>query len=101
VAVLGLSVAVVGLLWPQLLGAVLYGSQPGLLVLAVVLGVQWLLQRRYRRQVVFLPGFKRLKQGSSMVRPGSSGPRPRVEPSTVDAPSAGGQQRLNSGPVNP
>lgn len=84
VAALGLAVIVAGLLWPDLLPVVLYGSEPGLAVLILVVGVQWLLQRHYRRQVVFMPGFQRLKPGSSMVR-GSSN-RPRREPSTVDAP---------------
>jgi hypothetical protein len=111
---LGLSVAVIGLLWPGLLTALLYGGQPGLAVLLVVLAVQWLLHERYRRRIVFLPGFRRVATGSSMVRKGrteagafansaraepegkpavgaqnnrsSSGARPRGEPSTVDAP---------------
>ena len=43
-----------------------------------------MLQQHYRRQVVFLPGFSRLKAGSSLVRDGSHA-RPR-EPSTIDAP---------------
>jgi len=82
-ALLGLGVVAAGVLWPAVLPTVLYGCQPGALVLAVLLGFQWMLQQRYRRQVVFLPGFKRLKPGSSLVRSG----RPR-EPSTVDAPAA-------------
>jgi hypothetical protein len=47
--------------------------------------LQWFFQRRYRRQVVFMPGFTRLATGSSLVKHGSSH-RPRAEPSTVDAP---------------
>jgi hypothetical protein len=81
-ALLGLGVVAAGVLWPAVLPAVLYGCEPGALVLAVLLGFQWLLHQRYRRQVVFLPGFKRLKPGSSLVR----GTRGR-EPSTVDAPA--------------
>jgi hypothetical protein len=82
-----LLAAVLGLafLWPAALPMVLYGCQPGVVVLAFLVGVQWLLHRRYRRQVVFLPGFKRLKSGSSLLR-GSSHKRNR-EPSTVDAPN--------------
>src|SRR5262249_52890592 len=72
VALLGLSAAAVGLVWPRLLSAVLYGCQPGLAVLLVVLAVQWLVRERYRRRVVFLPGFRRLKTGSSMVRTAGS-----------------------------
>jgi hypothetical protein len=87
-AVLGLAIVVVGVAWPSVLPAFVYGSQPGLLVLALVLGVQWFLHRRYRRQVVFMPGFTRLKAGSSLVRTGSSH-RPRAEPSTIDAPQTG------------
>ncbi len=83
---LGLACALGSILQPQLVSAVAFGCEPGLVVLALVLGVQWLLQRRYRRQVVFMPGFTRLKQGSSLIRGGSSN-RPR-EPSTIDAPTA-------------
>jgi hypothetical protein len=85
---LGVGALLAGLFWPGVLGAVLYGCQPGALVLLPVLGFQWLLHQRYRRQVVFLPGFTRLKTGSSLTRGG----RPRGEPSTVDAtPSAGAE----------
>ncbi len=113
----GQSAAAVGRVWPGLLGAVIYGAQPGLAVLLVVLPLQWLLQERYRRRVVFLPGFRRLKPGSSLVRagppaavapgrpedgrPSSSGqaarghssahPRKQAEPSTVDEPAAEGE----------
>jgi hypothetical protein len=80
-ASLGVGALLAGLFWPGVLGAVLYGCQPGALVLLPVLVVQWVMHRRYRRQVVFLPGFTRLKAGSSLVRGG----RPRGEPSTVDA----------------
>lgn len=83
------AAAAVGLFWPGVLSVVLYGCEPGLAVLLAFLVVQWLLHRRYRRQVVFMPGFTRLKPGSSLIR-GSSN-RPRGEPSTVDAlPPAGG-----------
>ncbi|HXG08510.1 MAG TPA: hypothetical protein VNK04_01855, partial [Gemmataceae bacterium] len=69
VLLLGAAAAVVGLLWPSVLAVVLYGCQPGLVVLLLVLGFHWLLQHRYRRQVVFLPGFTRLrKSGSSLIR---------------------------------
>ena len=52
------------------------------------LAQQWLLQRRYRRQVVFMPGFSRARPGSSMVRVNNAGPRPK-EVSTVDVPAPG------------
>jgi hypothetical protein len=85
---LALAVVLAGLFWPGVIGPVLYGCAPGAVVLLLVLGVQWGLQQRYRRQVVFLPGFARMKPGSSLVRGGSSpSARPRGgEPSTVDAP---------------
>ncbi len=84
---IGLAAGAAVILWPSTLPAVVYGCEPGLLVLAVVLTVQWMLQRRYRRQVVFMPGFTRLKPGSSLIRGGSSS-RTR-EPSTVDVPPLG------------
>jgi hypothetical protein len=86
---LGLAVVVASLFWPGILGPVLYGAEPGAIVLVLVLGLQWMVQQRYRRQVVFLPGFARVKPSSGLVRNGSpSNPpsRPRGEPSTVDAP---------------
>jgi hypothetical protein len=88
-------VAAAGLLfWPSALGAVIYGCEPGLVVVLLVAAVQWALHQRYRRQLVFMPGFSRRKPGSSLTQPrepgrtGSHPPtRPR-EPSTVDAPQA-------------
>jgi hypothetical protein len=77
----------VGLVWPSALRAFVFGCQMGAVVLLLALGVHWMLQRRYRRQVVFLPGFSRLKTNSSLIRTGSSS-RLR-EPSTVDAAPPG------------
>jgi hypothetical protein len=73
--------------WPTLLPMLLYGCQLGVLMLAVVLGIQWFVRERYRRQLVFLPGFSRSKAGSSMIR--GSAVRSAV-PSTVDAPPPSG-----------
>jgi hypothetical protein len=83
---LALVVLAVALLWPRTLPAFFYGCQPGLAVLLVVIAVQWLLQRRYRRQVIFMPAFSRVIPGSSILRGGSSAGGRRHEPSTVDAP---------------
>ncbi len=90
-ALLGMGVVAAGALWPSVLPAVVYGSEPGLVVLVVLLGFQWMLHQRYRRQVVFMPGFKRLKPGSSLVRTS----RPR-DPSTVDAPTSSPPQPQGS-----
>ncbi len=62
-----------------------YGAQTGLAVLAVLLLILWVRKQRWRRQVVWLPGFTRLKVGSSLTRAA----RPLAEPSTVDAPKTG------------
>jgi hypothetical protein len=70
-------------LWPSVLPMIVYGCEPGVVVLLVVVGVQWVLHRRYRRQVIFMPGFSRLKSGSSIVRNGGSS-RLRGDPSTVE-----------------
>jgi hypothetical protein len=88
VGMVGLLVVLAALLWPGVLGPVLYGCEPAAAVLLFLLGIYWLLHQRYRRQLVFLPGFARAKSGSSLVRAGGSSPppRPRGEPSTVDAP---------------
>jgi hypothetical protein len=81
---ISLAVLAVALWWPAALPPLLFGSQPGLVVLVLLLGAQWLVQERYRRQVVFLPGFTRL-QHSSLVQ--GQGRKPR-EPSTIDSPPA-------------
>jgi hypothetical protein len=95
--VIGLAAAGVGLFWPSVLASVLYGCEPGVAVLLLVLGLQWLLHQRYRRQVVFLPGFKRTKSGSALLRGSSNRPR-TGEPSTVDAlPPAGGSSQRTAG----
>jgi hypothetical protein len=85
---LAAGIVAVALLWPSLSPLLVYGSLPGLLVLGLLLTMQWLLHRQYRRQVVFMPGFTRLKSGSSLVRTAAP-PRPR-EPSTIDAPTVPG-----------
>jgi hypothetical protein len=90
VAGLSLLVVLAGVLWPNVLPAVVYGCEPGLLILGLVFGFLWVRQQRYRRQLVFMPGFSRLKTGSSLVRSKGSSHRARGEPSTVDvAPSSG------------
>lgn len=116
---LAAAVVGVGLLAPGLLVSIVYGAEPGLAVLLVVLLVQWLLQHSYRRRVVFLPGFRRVKAGSSQARlsriegavatprpeggaPAATSPSGRgltntgqrlpKEPSTVDAPLPEGGQ---------
>jgi hypothetical protein len=91
-----LTVAVV---WSGALSAVLYGCEPGLAALIIIVTVQWLLQRRYRRQIVFLPSFKRVKTEGSVVTSNGGVNRPR-EPSTVDAlPPVPSGQWATGGPT--
>jgi hypothetical protein len=73
--------------WPELVPAVIYGCEPGAVVLIAILIVQWVRHQRYRRQVIFLPSFTRLKSGSSLVH-SDGNVQPSREPSTVDAPLA-------------
>jgi hypothetical protein len=87
-AVLNLAAAVATLFWPTTLWAIVYGCEPGMVVLAAVVGLQWLMHQRYRRQIVFLPSFSRSQGGSSLLRK-TNAQRPRGEPSTVDAPPPG------------
>jgi hypothetical protein len=82
--ILGVGTLVLGLFWPGVLAVVLYGCQPGLLVLVPLVGVHWGLQRHYRRQVIFLPSFARTKTAPVVGRSSSS--RPHGQPSTVDVP---------------
>lgn len=87
VLVLGMLAAAAGMLfWPTIFGSVVYGCEPGLLVLMAAIVLQWLMHRRYRRQIVFLPSFSRGRAGSSLLRKSSSHRPPSGEPSTVDAP---------------
>ncbi|MBI3409742.1 MAG: hypothetical protein HY040_15485 [Planctomycetes bacterium] len=83
-----MAAGIIALSWtlPGWVAPFAMGCQPGLLVLAVVLAANWMLRESYRRQVVFMPGFTRLKPGSSLIQ-GGSGKRPR-EITTVDAPVA-------------
>jgi hypothetical protein len=100
------------LIRPTLVGQVVYGCQPGLLVLLLLAGVQWALHERRRRQVLFLPSFSRTRTGSSMgrknqPRPPSgempargSGNLPGIpQPSTVDAPQPVGSSVERRGPT--
>ncbi len=84
VGVVGIGAAVFAVMCPAAVAPVLFGMQPGAVLLIVCIGVHLLLQEKYRRQLVFLPGFTRVKPTSTMMRTGS-GQRPR-EASTVDAP---------------
>ena len=83
---LGIAGLALGIFCPAALPPILFGMQPGLVLLLVFIGIHWLLQERYRRQLVFLPGFTRAKPSSTMVRTNSA-KHPR-EASTVDAPPA-------------
>jgi len=83
-AFVGMALAGIALIWPEWVPAVAFGCQPGALVLVLVLGIQWLLKESYRRRLVFMPGFARVKGNSSLIRHGNVGNR--REPSTIDAP---------------
>jgi hypothetical protein len=83
-----LGFGVIGLLFmvvwnPELLLACAFAAQPGLAVLALCLGFLWTWQRRWRRQIVLMPGFRRRPTGSSLVHPSAGRPVAR-EPSTTD-----------------
>ena len=85
VTLLVVAVGLVAVWIPSALPALLYGCEPGVTAFLLILGVQWMVQQRYRRQIVFLPGFTRLKSPSGLSRSGN-GSRSRGEPSTIDAP---------------
>jgi hypothetical protein len=98
------------LLRPTLVGQVVYGAQPGVLVLLLVALVQWAVHERRRRQLVFLPSFSRTRPGSTLtprsapsdlpnLRPPSGMPSPPSEPSTVDAPQKLGSSVGRRGPL--
>jgi hypothetical protein len=78
----GAGVVAVGISHDYLLPAIFFGCQPALVVLAVIGAIRWLLYERYRRQLVFMPTFSRIPQGSTLVR---GQMKPHGE-STIDAP---------------
>ena len=84
VAIALAGVATTGWLWPTILPAVIYGAAPGLLVLGVLLLLQWLMHERYKRQLLFLPGFTRVK--TAALLPKANGVQRGREASTIDAP---------------
>jgi hypothetical protein len=85
-------IAAVWVLRPTLLYAIAYGCEPGAAVLLVVLTGQCLMLERYRRQIVFLPNFRRARTGSSLLRAnGLNGLK--SEPSTVDVPRTAGSSQ--------
>jgi hypothetical protein len=75
-------------LWPGIMIQVIYGCEPAVLVLIVILAAKYWLFRRYRRQVVFLPGFTRRKTPSSLARQPSSVSRPAGESAILEQPKA-------------
>jgi hypothetical protein len=92
---IGLALVVLSIGWTDLVPVLVYGCLPGVAVLLLLIGVQWIVQRRYRRAVVFMPAFSRITPGSSVMRTGSS--QRRREPSTVDAPPGALGAELGSG----
>ena len=100
-ALLTFGLGAFSLFRPTALTALAYGAELGGAVLLIFAGLLWLMHERQRRQIVFLPSFRRGRGGSSLVRAGSgvgpgpngsgTGPKPQPlpqpgEPSTVDAP---------------
>ena len=67
-AVLAGGMAAFTLSFPAGWMGILFGLQPGILLFLVFIGVHWLVQERYKRQLVFLPGFSRPKPGSTISR---------------------------------
>jgi hypothetical protein len=88
-ATLALGLAAFTVAFPAAWAGIVFGLQPGVLLLIVFIVAHWLLQERYRRQLVFLPGRARAKAGSTIVR--SAGAKRPREASTVDAPPAGAE----------
>jgi hypothetical protein len=98
--VLGLSSLVLAIACPALLPPLAFGLQPGLVLFLAFAGAHWLIQERYRRQLVFMPGFVRPKTGSTMMRSNSANQRPR-EASTVDAQTAAAEAKAEEAPETP
>ena len=78
------------LLQPTLAAAIVYGCAPGILGLLLVIVIHLVLQERQRRQIVFLPSFRR--GGSSLIRSSQTPVARHGEPSTVDVPRPNSSQ---------
>lgn len=74
--------------WPGLMPAIIYGCEPGALILGLVVGVHTVHQYYHRRRQRFLPGFVRTRPATDPAN--GSGSRRHLEPSTVDAPASRG-----------
>lgn len=86
VMIVGFAMIALGLMHEYLLPVLMMGCEPGIAVLMIVAAIQWALQERYRRQLVFMPTFSRVPPSSTVVRNQSKPPR---DPSTIDAPVTG------------
>jgi hypothetical protein len=82
---LGLAAGATELLWPGLVSLMAYGSLPGIVVLALVVAVYGVLRHRQRRRVVLMPGFTRVKTGSSLNRANEIA-KPREAPPAPEPP---------------
>jgi len=86
------ALAAIWVFRPTLLYSIAYGCEPGAAVLLVVLTAQCLMLERYRRQIVFLPNFRRARTGSSLLRANALNGL-KGEPSTVDVPRVSGSSQ--------
>jgi hypothetical protein len=93
-AALTVLIGVVGLFWPDLLPLTAFGCEPALLILGILLLVRLRLHHRYRQQMVFMPGFQQLKNGSSLTKK-KDGSSLRRDLPTVESPP------LKTTPVSP
>ena len=89
------AAAAVWVFRPTLMYAIAYGCEPGATVLLLALAFQWVLLERYRRQIVFLPSFRRCSHGvfagagttAAAGRPANRPPwTPRASPAAVSSP---------------
>jgi hypothetical protein len=82
------TVAAAAVVWPRLATHLFAASQPGVAVFVAVLAVRWALHQRYRRRVLFLPGFTRAQPNGSSGHRAPISVRSRIEPSTIDIPAS-------------
>jgi hypothetical protein len=69
---LGMMAVALELLWPEMFSAIVFGCEPGIVVLILATVIYGALHHRYRRRVILLPGFTRVKPTSSVIRSGGS-----------------------------
>jgi hypothetical protein len=93
-ALLGALLAAAALFWPATASTIIYGCEPGAVVLAMAIPLVWIQSERQRRRRAFPSSFSRPRSTSSSLQRATAA-REAVEPSTVDVARPNGNAQLS------